>query len=213
MFSFTWFIRVGFGVAGTCTEWVWWVSRLMSGLVRGYTLLWVLGLLIDSIISTWSCSGDTPISVERWPRHYPSSLNWFCYLQSFVRDSLFTRRDFFTNNGIPMMLSAVNVAGSVCEDSVWPVCCHITWGVCCCRRWFKKGVWSCRGMPERCSGHFWAMVWCGKGRVFCCWRVFVSASCSHFECCWSRSGETFAPLCFYHTHSPYEFSYQKPWEG
>ena len=42
----------------------------------------------------------------------------FC-VQSFVRDPLFTQRDFFTDNGISMFLSAVNVAGSVCEDSVY----------------------------------------------------------------------------------------------
>ena len=42
----------------------------------------------------------------------------FC-VQSFVRDPLFTQRDFFTDNGISMLLSAVNVAGSVCEDSVY----------------------------------------------------------------------------------------------
>ena len=41
-----------------------------------------------------------------------------CCVQSFVRDPLFTQRDFSTNNGISMLLSAVNVAGSVCEDSV-----------------------------------------------------------------------------------------------
>ena len=42
-----------------------------------------------------------------------------CCVQSFVRDPLFTHWDFFTNNGISMLLSAVNVAGSVCEDSVY----------------------------------------------------------------------------------------------
>ena len=40
-------------------------------------------------------------------------------VQSFVWDPLFTQRDFFTDNGISMLLSAVNVAGSVCEDSVF----------------------------------------------------------------------------------------------
>ena len=40
-------------------------------------------------------------------------------VQSFVRDLLFTQRDFFTDNGISMLLSAVNVAGSACEDSVY----------------------------------------------------------------------------------------------
>ena len=42
-----------------------------------------------------------------------------CCVQSFVRDPLFTQRDFFTDNEIAMLLSAVNVAGSVCEDSVY----------------------------------------------------------------------------------------------
>ena len=42
-----------------------------------------------------------------------------CCVQSFVRDPLFTQRDFFTDNGISMLLSAVNVAGSVCQDSVY----------------------------------------------------------------------------------------------
>ena len=49
-----------------------------------------------------------------------------CRVQSFVRDPLFTQRDFFTDNGISMLLCAVNVAGSVCEDSVydpWAVIC------------------------------------------------------------------------------------------
>ena len=42
-----------------------------------------------------------------------------CSVQSFVRDRLFTQRDFFTDNGISMLLSAVNVAGSACEDCVY----------------------------------------------------------------------------------------------
>ena len=42
-----------------------------------------------------------------------------CCVKNFVTDPLFTRRDFFTDNGISMLLSAVNVAGSVCEDSVY----------------------------------------------------------------------------------------------
>ena len=40
-----------------------------------------------------------------------------CVVQSFVRDFLLTQRDFFTDNGISMLLSAENVAGSVCEGS------------------------------------------------------------------------------------------------
>ena len=40
-------------------------------------------------------------------------------VQSLVRDLLLTQRDFFTDNGISMLLSAVNVASSVCEDSVY----------------------------------------------------------------------------------------------
>ena len=49
-----------------------------------------------------------------------------CCVQSVLRDPLFTQWDFFTDNGISMLLSAVNVAGSVCEDSVydpWAVIC------------------------------------------------------------------------------------------
>ena len=42
-----------------------------------------------------------------------------CCVQSFVRDPLFTQQNFFTDNGVSMLLSAVNVAGSVCEDSVY----------------------------------------------------------------------------------------------
>ena len=34
-----------------------------------------------------------------------------CCVQIFVRDPLFTQRNFFTDNGISMLLSAVNVAG------------------------------------------------------------------------------------------------------
>ena len=49
-----------------------------------------------------------------------------CCVQSFVRDPLFTQRDFFTDNGISMLLSAVNIPSSVSEDSVyepWAVIC------------------------------------------------------------------------------------------
>ena len=49
-----------------------------------------------------------------------------CCVQSFVRDALFTQRGFFTDIGISMLLSTVNVVGSVCEDSVydpWAVIC------------------------------------------------------------------------------------------
>ena len=42
-----------------------------------------------------------------------------CCVQSFVRDPLFTQRDFFTDNGISMLLGAVNIAGGVCEESVY----------------------------------------------------------------------------------------------
>ena len=42
-----------------------------------------------------------------------------CCVQSFVREPLFTQRDFFTDSGISMLRSAVNVAGSVCENSVY----------------------------------------------------------------------------------------------
>ena len=42
-----------------------------------------------------------------------------CCVQNFERDPLFTQRDFLTNNRISILLSAVNVAGSICEDSVY----------------------------------------------------------------------------------------------
>ena len=49
-----------------------------------------------------------------------------CCVQSFVRDPLFTQRDFFTANGISMLLSDVNIAGGVCEDSVYDPCVVIS---------------------------------------------------------------------------------------
>ena len=42
-----------------------------------------------------------------------------CCVQSYVRYPLFTQRVFFTDNGISILLSAVNIAGSVCEDSIY----------------------------------------------------------------------------------------------
>ena len=42
-----------------------------------------------------------------------------CCVQSYVRNLLIAQRDFFTDNGISMLLSAVNIAGSVCEDSIY----------------------------------------------------------------------------------------------
>ena len=42
-----------------------------------------------------------------------------CCVQIYVRNLLFTQRDFFTDNGISTLLSALNIAGSVCEDSVY----------------------------------------------------------------------------------------------
>ena len=40
-------------------------------------------------------------------------------VQGFVRNPLFTQWDFITDNRISMLLSAVSIAGSVCEDSVY----------------------------------------------------------------------------------------------
>ena len=42
-----------------------------------------------------------------------------CCVQSYVRNPLFTQWDFFTDNGISMLLSAVNIAGRVCEDFIY----------------------------------------------------------------------------------------------
>ena len=41
-----------------------------------------------------------------------------CCVQSFLREPLFNQRDFFTDNGISMLLGAVNFAASVCDDSL-----------------------------------------------------------------------------------------------
>ena len=38
-------------------------------------------------------------------------------VQSFVRLPRFTLRDFFSDNGINLLMSAVNAAGSICEHS------------------------------------------------------------------------------------------------
>ena len=54
------------------------------------------------------------VTIDRRAIDFP-----LCCVQSFVRDPLFTQRDFVMNNGISMLLSAVNVAGSVCGDSVY----------------------------------------------------------------------------------------------
>ena len=45
-------------------------------------------------------------------------------VRSFAPDLLFTQRDFFTDNGFLMLLSAVNISGSVYENSVYD-----TWNV------------------------------------------------------------------------------------
>ena len=66
------------------------------------------------------------LSLDRVTLDHRSIDSAICCVQSFVRDPLFTQRDFFTDNGIAMLLSAVNVAGSVCEDSVYD-----TWAVIC----------------------------------------------------------------------------------
>ena len=42
-----------------------------------------------------------------------------CCVQRFVRDPLFTQRDFFIDNGISMLLSAVNLADGFSEDCVY----------------------------------------------------------------------------------------------
>ena len=58
------------------------------------------------------------LNLDRVTIDYRSIDSAICCVQSFVRDPLFTQRDFFTDSGISMLLSAVNV-GSVCEDSVY----------------------------------------------------------------------------------------------
>ena len=59
------------------------------------------------------------LNLDRVTFDHRSIESAICCMQSFVRYPLFTQRDFFTDNGFSMLLSAVNVAGSVCEDSVY----------------------------------------------------------------------------------------------
>ena len=59
------------------------------------------------------------LNLDRVTIDHRSTDSAICCVQIFVRDPLFTQRDFFTDNGISMLLIAVNVAGSVCEDSVY----------------------------------------------------------------------------------------------
>ena len=66
------------------------------------------------------------LNLDRVTIDHRSIHSAICCLQSFVRDLLFTQQDFFTDNGISMLLSAVNVAGSVCEDSVYDPCVVIS---------------------------------------------------------------------------------------
>ena len=59
------------------------------------------------------------LNLDRVTLDHRSIDSAICCVQCFVRDPLFTQRDFFTDSGISILLSAVNVAGSVCEDSVY----------------------------------------------------------------------------------------------
>ena len=59
------------------------------------------------------------LNLDRVTLDHRSIDSAICCARSFVGDPLFTQRDFFTDSGISMLLSAVNVAGSVCEDSVY----------------------------------------------------------------------------------------------
>ena len=38
-------------------------------------------------------------------------------IQNFVRSPRFTQRDSFSDNGISLLVSAVNIAGSICDQS------------------------------------------------------------------------------------------------
>ena len=62
---------------------------------------------------------DSSLNLDRVTFDHRSIDSAICCVQSFVRDPLFTQRDFFTDSGISRLLSAVSVAGSVCEDSVY----------------------------------------------------------------------------------------------
>ena len=49
----------------------------------------------------------------------PAIDSTICYVQSYMRNPLYTQWDFFTDSGISMMLNAVNVANTVCEVSLF----------------------------------------------------------------------------------------------
>ena len=42
---------------------------------------------------------------------------WIACIQSFLRSPRFTQRDFFSDNGIKMLVFAVNIAGSIRDQS------------------------------------------------------------------------------------------------
>ena len=135
-----------------------------------------------------------------------------CCVQSFVRDPLFTQRDFFTDNGILMLLSAVNVAGSVCED-----CAYNPWTVTLLEGYaavvadLKKAcdVVVVRRKDARDTFEQWFGVASVESSV-------VGESSSKRTVRISNvvevEGGIFVPVCFYHASFQYEFRCQKSLE-
>ena len=83
-------------------------------------MLCVLGLPIDNLIQRERAE-EIPrfqLNIDRVTTDRRLIDSAICCVQSFVRDPLFTQRDFFIDIGILTFLSAVKLAASVCEDSV-----------------------------------------------------------------------------------------------
>ena len=59
------------------------------------------------------------LNLDRVTISHRSIDSTICCVQSYVRNPVFIQRDLLTDKGISMLLSAVNIAGSVCDDSVY----------------------------------------------------------------------------------------------
>ena len=59
------------------------------------------------------------LNLDRVTISHRSIDSTICCVQSYVRNPVFIQRDLHTDKGISMLLSAVNIAGSVCDDSVY----------------------------------------------------------------------------------------------
>ena len=108
---------------------------------------------------------------------------------SFVRSPRFTQRDFFSDNGINLLVSAVNAAGSMRDQStcepwanVLPEGYEATFGGS------KKGIWCCGCQTEEGTGHIREMVRSRQRRVIWSWGGILSDWSADIRCCWGWAG-------------------------